>query len=313
MLTGALGCTEPGSETCADPPCEPPGTVSGPSTSTRTTGGEPPGSTGPGSVTTSGGTGSSTAPVSDDTSDDGQPPLFDVNSSDVTIEQPELEAVVYAHGPNTLYRLDPDTLTLEEIGPFVDCGGSVVDIAVDQDNRVYASAGGIYEVDAETVQCTQISASNFGNNLSFVPPGVLDPKREILVSYSGTQYRSLDVDTGVVTDHGSIPWSVAGDVVSINDGPTYVSVNFPGDSNHLILVDPTTGELIADTGPIGNENSVWGLGYWGGTVYAFSSNGNISEIQENMDGTTTASVITTAPATFWGAGSSTFAPVIPEG
>ncbi len=243
----------------------------------------------------------------------GEGPIFDVASQpDVAVDPPELEAVVYAHSSSVLYRLDPETLALDEIGVFAGCG-SVVDIAVDRDNHVYASAGGIYEVDTSTAACTLVTSGAFGNNLSFVPPGVLDPEREILVTYAGTQYRSLDLETDTVTDLGTIPYSVSGDVVSINDGPTYVSVNFPGEADHLLLVDPTTGEMIMDTGVIGNESSVWGLGYWGGTVYGFSSTGNLTEITENADGTTTAAVIETTEVSFWGAGSSTFAPIKPPG
>ena len=240
-------------------------------------------------------------------------PKFDVAAMpDISGAGPEIEAVVFAHTSSVLYRLDPDTLAVEQIGPFTGCG-SVVDIAVDQDNNIYASAGGIYSVDAETAVCTLVVSGGFGNNLSFVAPGVLDPDREILVSYSGTQYRSIDPESGEITNHGTIPWGVSGDVVSVKDGPTYVSVNGASGVDHLIEVDAETGELIFDAGPIGSETTVYGLGYWGGTIYGFSANGHITEITEHDDGTITAEVIDDGGIAFWGAGSSTSAPVTPEG
>ncbi|MEM6993753.1 MAG: hypothetical protein AAF721_24780 [Myxococcota bacterium] len=260
------------------------------------------------------GTTDSTSSGGESTTGDGvMDPKFDVATMpDAAPAEPTVEAVVFAHTSSVLYRLDPDSLAIEEVAPFGGCG-SVVDIAVDRDNNIFASASGIYEVDAETAECAQIATGSFGNNLSFVPPGVLHPEREILVTYSGTQYRSLDTETGEITDHGTIPYSVSGDLVSIKDGPTYVSVNGPSGLDHLLLVDPATGELIFDAGAIASETSVYGLGYWGGTIYGFSSNGNITEIAEQDDGTIIATVIEDAGVSFWGAGSSTFAPIVPEG
>lgn len=262
----------------------------------------------------SGGTTVGPMQTSTDDDDSATGPIFDVGGQpDVNIEPPYLEEVVYVHTSSQLYRLDPDSLALDLIGTFSGCS-SVVDIAVDRDNQIFASSsGGIYSINPRTAECTSVHDSGFGNNLAFVPPGVLHPTREILVTYSGTQYRSLDLVTGVVTDHGTIPWSVSGDVVSVNEGPTYVSVSYPGSANHLLLVDPATGEMIVDEGPIGTETGVYGLAFWGGTVYGFSSSGNVTTILVNGDGTTNTTIVDSTAVSFWGAGSSTFAPVTPEG
>ena len=95
--------------------------------------------------------------------------------------------------------------------------------------------------------------------------------------------------------------------------PRSSSTSVKSPTPHLLLVNPMTGELILDAGPIAEETNVWGLGYWGGTIYGFSANGNITEITENDDGTITAVVIENTLLAFYGAGSSTFAPTVPTG
>ena len=139
------------------------------------------------------GTGSSQPPMpdSDDATTDPADPLFDVGTMpDVPAVAPDPNAVVFAHSSEVLFRLDPQTLEITEVGPFDGCG-LVVDIAVDGNHDLYASTtasgAGIYRVDPDTAACSLLVAGTFGNNLSFVPPGVLDPEREILVAYADSQ------------------------------------------------------------------------------------------------------------------------------
>jgi hypothetical protein len=61
-------------------------------------------------------------------------------------------------------------------------------------------------------------------------------------------------------------------------------------------------------------SQVFGLAFWGGRAYGFTNSGDLFEIAFGTDTvTTTAIPIPAAPAdlSFWGAGSSTAAPLVP--
>jgi hypothetical protein len=82
----------------------------------------------------------------------------------------------------------------------------------------------------------------------------------------------------------------------------------------LFEVNPTTGAMIKNWGHV-PYNNVFGLAFWGGSAYGFSSEGDLFEITFNPDDTvsTTPIAIPGAPVdlSFWGAGSSTAAPLVP--
>lgn len=233
--------------------------------------------------------------------------------------QTELLEVVYAHSSNELFRVDPQTGSPSLVGAFEGCNGVVVDLAVDRSGGLLASAGGgVFSVDPASAACTQVSEVRMGNNLAFVPPGVLHPTRELLVSYQGSQYIAYDLVTEEVTELGlllgesGLGMQLSGDLVSVKDGPTYATVT-GGAADHLIRVDPADGTLIADLGPIGTIRDVFGLGFWGGEVYAFAADGTLAIVTELPSGLVETSVIEVDGPSYWGAGSSTFAPLTPEG
>src|SRR5262245_23756800 len=65
-------------------------------------------------------------------------------------------AEVWGHGPDILYKLDPQTKEVTVVGPFQGCG-SVIDIAVDKDNNIYGTtSGGLYRIDGTSAACTLI-------------------------------------------------------------------------------------------------------------------------------------------------------------
>jgi hypothetical protein len=224
-------------------------------------------------------------------------------------------AAVYAHSSNTLYKLDPDTKAVTVIGNFSGCG-SVVDIALDAKSNIYASAGGIFLVDKNTAKCTSVGGGSFaGNSLSFVPAGTIDPAKEVLVTYSGGQYMRVDVDKGTTTNLGSLPfgYSSSGDIVSVKGGGTYVTVNGNGCGDCLLEVNPKTGAMIKNWGSLGT-GGVYGIAYWAGSVYAFNDAGQIFEVTFSGDKVVTKEIpIPMRPSglSFWGAGSTTAAPVVP--
>ncbi len=224
-------------------------------------------------------------------------------------------AAVYAHSPDTLYKLDPDTKAVTTIGRFDGCS-SVVDIAVDKDGNIFASAGGIYRIDKVTAKCAAVGGGSFaGNSLSFVPAGVLDPAKEVLVTYSGGTYYRVDSTTGDTTVLGSLPtgFNSSGDIVSVKGGGTYVTVNGNGCGDCLLEVDPKTGSMKKNWGKVGAA-AVYGIAYWAGSVFTFDNSGNIFELTFGTSSVTAKAIpIPSKPSglQFWGAGSTTSAPVVP--
>src|SRR5262245_46301438 len=86
---------------------------------------------------------------------------------------------VYAHSASTLYKVDPDTLAVTEIGPFVWPSGSdsMTDIALDRDgDMIGVSFTKVYSVDKTNAHTTFLSnLSRQFNGLSFIPPTGPDP------------------------------------------------------------------------------------------------------------------------------------------
>jgi hypothetical protein len=223
---------------------------------------------------------------------------------------------VYAHSETVLFKLDPDTKVVTTIGPFDGCGGSVVDLAVDAKSNVFVSAAGIHAVDPKTAKCTLVASGSFaGNALSFIPAGVLDPVKEVLVTLNVSDYYRVDLDKGMSTKLGELPsgFESSGDIVSVKGGGTYVTAYGPGCNDCLLEIDPKNGSLKKNWGPLG-ANSVYGVAYWAGTVYAFTHYGQLFEVTFGKDTLMSKAIpIPMAPMdlSFWGAGSTTNAPVVP--
>ena len=99
----------------------------------------------------------------------------------------------------------------------------------------------------------------------------------------------------------------SGDIVSIEDGPTWLTVRGTGceDQDCLVELDPATGTITAAYGRLGYDE-VFGLAAWDGRAYGFSRSGTIFEVQ--VPGPIILLVEDNGPQWF-GAGSSTVAPV----
>jgi hypothetical protein len=222
---------------------------------------------------------------------------------------PEI-AEVFAHSPDTLYKLDPNTKQVTVVGPFQGCT-QVIDIALDKDGVMYGTTfGGLFRIDKTSAACTHIADGSYPNSLSFVPKGTVDPNVEALVGYNGATYVRIDTTTGQETVIGGISggYASSGDIVSVIGGGTYLTVNGNGCADCIIEVDPKTGDMKKMIGPLGHS-SVFGLAFWGGVAYGFDAFGELFQI-DLTNGTST--VIPTTPGlVFWGAGSTTAAPLEP--
>ncbi len=230
-------------------------------------------------------------------------------------------AEVFGHGPDDLYRLDPDTKAVTTIGPFQGCS-TVWDIALDKDSNMFATTElALYRVDTKTANCQLVASGGpYPNSLSFVPVGTLDPTQETLVGYEDTDYVRVDTTTGsiqVVKSGALIGGMISsGDVVSVIGGGTYLTVKGGQCSSFdcIVEIDPKTGTVLKNLGSVLHK-SVFGLGFWAGKAYGFTSFGELFEISfVGNSASTTPINIPNSPTDlkFWGAGSTTSAPPVPR-
>jgi hypothetical protein len=237
-------------------------------------------------------------------------------------EAPPVEiAEVYGHSARTLYRLDPTTKEVVTVGTFQGCQ-DVIDIAIDEESNIIGTGFfELYAIDKGNAACTLIARGQYPNSLSYVPKGTVDPDVEALVGYNDGTYVRIDPTTGALTSIGSLGGNLhsSGDIVSVKGGKTYLTVKDAGfgggscsQSDCLVEVDPKTGALIKNWGSVGYKD-VFGLAFWGGNVYGFDDSGNLFEVTfDNGQLKTGAIPIPQRPANlaFWGAGSTTSAPLV---
>ncbi|CAN5584536.1 hypothetical protein BH09MYX1_BH09MYX1_54130 [soil metagenome] len=221
-------------------------------------------------------------------------------------------AVVYGHSPSVLYKLDPVSKNITTVGTFSGCDGSVIDMAIDENNVGYCTTfGGFFKLDLKTAKCTSIASGSYPNSLSFVPKGTLDPNAEALVGYFGSTYAKINVQTGQIQNVGALTggYTSSGDIVSVKNGGTFLTVKSNSCSDCLLQVDPKTGNIVQNYGTV-NHTDVFGLGFWAGSVYGFTNTGELFEISANGNGIKTTNItIPNKPSglSFYGAGSTTSA------
>lgn len=239
------------------------------------------------------------------------------NNVDPSIENQPSE--VWGHGPTTLYRLDPTTKAVTIVGQFSGCTGEgVTDIALDAESGLFATTDdGLWSIDKKTAACTKIAGGTYPNSLSFVPKGTVDANVEALVGYERGDYVRIDPRSGAKTKIGGIGGGLesSGDIVSVKGGATYLTVTGGAcsQSDCLIEVNPATGAMVKNWGSIG-RSGVYGLAFWAGRVYAFDSSGELMEVAFDGGKLTTKLIPVpknnaTTKLEFWGAGSTTSAPV----
>lgn len=233
---------------------------------------------------------------------------------------PEMAEVheVYGHSASTLYKLEPKTKAVTVVGDFKNCE-PIIDIALDEKSTLYGvSYDVLYTIDKTTATCTKLHEGHFPNSLSFVPKGTVDPNEEALVGYDKDDYVRIDTRTGARTIIGKLYAAKgvesSGDIVSVKGGKTFLTVKGGPctQSDCLYEVDPTTGKKLHDWGSV-EHKKVFGLSFWGGKVYGFDETGNLFEVTFGSNKIVTTTIpIPQKPdgLSFWGAGSSTSAPLV---
>lgn len=244
-------------------------------------------------------------------------PKLDVASAETGDPMVEI-AEVFGHSGTMLYRLDPDTNEVTQVGPFVGCDpGSVIDIALDADSNMYGTGfSHLWEIDRATAQCTEIAQGSYPTSLSFVPAGTVDPVEEALVGFDGASYIRIDTTNGQITSLGTLPGGLvsSGDMVSVIGGGSYLTVRGPGcdATDCIIQIDPSDGSVLENFGPLPYDQ-VFGIAFWAGEAYGFARNGVLFEIEFVGNTVITTDIpIPGAPAglEWFGAGSTTSAPPV---
>jgi len=186
----------------------------------------------------------------------------------------------------------------------------MTDIGIDRYGVLYGTSYEyLYTCHPQTAVCHLVAKlpGSF-NGLTLVPAGLVDPDKDVLIGISeeGGWYR-LEVANGELTPtklggYGS-DYSSAGDAYSIAGVGTFAAVH-KGEiwDNYLVSVDPATGKVQEDIGPITGYVGIFGLAGWTDKAFAFDKTGAVRVID-----TTSAEVkvLHETEISWWGAGVAT--------
>jgi len=238
---------------------------------------------------------------------------------------------IYVQTGRALQTYDPYSKQLKTVGPFscLPADDFMLDIAVDRDSNIYGTTSNdtFVKVDAISGACTVIrqgTGLEYPVLIAFVPRGTLDPANDALVGFDDDAYLRVNLQTGVVTKVGTLnppdassPYSAAGDLISAGANGMFLTATSPGSpgdaGDFFVRFDPKTGRRLSLVGNTGYER-LFGLGYWGGRIFAFTTPGEILQVDPR---TAKATLVKRVPGNdagdpvFYGAGSTTLAPETP--
>jgi hypothetical protein len=248
---------------------------------------------------------------------DGSPDAGDASPDATTAPPPDAvdpdgpgDDSVWAHSNRRLYRVDPGTLAVTEVGAiqFSDGINQLTDLAVDRLGGVVGiSTRQLYRIDKTTADATLLAQlPEAYNGLSYVDDGA-GGEALVAAAQDGSLYR-LDETTGDATLVGGYGGGLTsgGDLVFIYGEGLLATVTSAGwTTDRLARIDLATGAatVIGDTG----HAQLFGIGYWGGEVFGFSQAGAFVTIDVDTGAATVAS---TSAVAWWGAGVTTTAPVV---
>ena len=250
-------------------------------------------------------------------------PMFPDAGPAIDAGTPEDDVIVWAHSADTLFALNPRTLTVTPVGMFSFADGGVVpgmtDLAVNKSGEIFTcSRTDLYRVDPRTAVTTHIAALGLEsgvqfNGMTFLPEGVIDAEAETLVGATdaGDYYR-VDPVTGTTTRLGTYSngYLSSGDIVSVVGAGTFATVKRDDLTTDLLVrLDPATGTATRIGDGIGYRR-IFGVGYWRSRLYGFVADGTLVEINIET-GVGTPVDGETGSDQFWGAGVTTRAPVAP--
>lgn len=234
---------------------------------------------------------------------------------------------VYAHSENGLYRLNALTLAASSIGVMAGLPGDLLDLAVDQNDRIVGiTRDALFEIDSTTGAATLISdlateAQGF-TSLSFVPAAnATDPDILVAARSDGAVFQFNEI-TGAATQIGSYGMigsnavGSSGDLFGVRGLGIFATVNIGTDSmanDYLALVDPSNGWKATPLAQSTGFNKVFGLGFWGGKIYGFVDDGfdaSTGQVIQIDQATGVGTQLSSSSVRWFGAGVATDAPIL---
>jgi hypothetical protein len=200
------------------------------------------------------------------------------------------EQRAFAHDQQTLFdvRLPSGVVTI--IGPT---GVELTDVALDPNNVLFGIAFDSLSTVNQSTGAATVTQSLSGQSLNgadFAPDGTF------FVS-GGTELFTLDPQSGALTEFAPfpLPLSSSGDIAFVGNRLLATAVNDP--SNDTLVEFDVAAKTSSVVGNVG-FGCVWGLASYGTSLYGFTCNGEI--IQMNTT-TGAGTLIQKVNQSFWGA------------
>lgn len=251
-------------------------------------------------------------------------------------DQPEIDAGgdsggtqdlsrVYAHSGDTLYRMNPLTLSPMQIGTMSGITGQLLDLAVDKNDRIVgASRTELYTISstsgaAQLLRTLDTGAQGF-TSLSFIPGATPnDPDILVAANEDGNVFQ-IDEANGTATMignygmHNGMQVKSSGDLFGVRGFGIFATVDVgTGTMDYLARVDPANGWKATPLAQTTLHDKIFGLGFWGGKIYGFVDNGfeaGTGTMIQIDDVTGAATELAMGPQRWFGAGVTTTAPII---
>ncbi len=232
---------------------------------------------------------------------------------------------VYGHSGDTLYRLDPTNLAATIIGSMPGLDTGLLDLAVDKDDRLVGITRlKLYSLSATTgapmlIRDLSASAQNF-TSLSYVPGAAMsDPDILISANDQGNVFQ-INETTGTATMignygmHNGMQVVSSGDLFGVRGLGVFATVDVgTGTMDYLARVDPANNWKATPLPNATGYDKIFGLGFWGGKIYGFVDDGfdaGTGKLIEIDPTTGTASMLSSGPVRWFGAGVTTSAPIL---
>lgn len=227
--------------------------------------------------------------------------------------------LIYAETAHTLYHVDPappNAITrVCDFGGAIPGDAGINDIAVQGNGTLYGiTKTDLYVIDPAT--CAGTHLANLGPNAGGFNGLTFTAADTLLAADARGHVAIIDTATGTVSDAGAFggTYGCSGDIVGVGNGVIYATAKdsaLPRGSNDiLVTLDPSQGYAatpVSATNDLGYPG-IFGLGFWGGTLYGFDKSGNTLAI-DPVQGTSTL-LHNTPGVVFFGAGTTPRAPVV---